>query len=147
MEIQIKEQKQVNKAMVVYQVLTNVLNAEDPLDRDKEHMWVFGLNAKNYILYVDLVHLGSANECHCHAREIFRRACIKSAISILIAHNHPSGVPYPSNEDRLMTYKIKNAGDILGIRLLDHVIIGRECFYSFTEDGTLNRTMKGEINE
>ena len=137
MEIQIKETKQIVSAKVVFEICSNVLRMEDPLDQDKEHFWVIGLNTKNFIQYIDLVHLGTANACHYHPREIFRRACIKGTISIIIAHNHPSGIPSPSSEDKDVTAKIKEAGDVLAIPVLDHVIIGKESFYSFRDQGIL----------
>lgn len=136
MEIQIKEPRQVISARVTFEILLEVLGQTDPLDQDKENFWAIGLNSKNFIQYIELVHLGTVNSCHYHPREIFRKACIKGIVSLIIAHNHPSGNPSPSMEDREVTFRIKKSGDILGINLLDHVIVGKETFYSFRDEGT-----------
>jgi len=109
----------------------------DVEERDKEHFYCFGLNNKNVILYVDLVAIGLVNEIHIHPREVFRRAVSKSCVSILVAHNHPSGEVTPSKEDTSFTEKLRDAGKILSIELLDHVIFSddSEEFYSFKEAG------------
>jgi len=137
MEIHLNEAKQILSATTVFNILSNVLKAEDPLDGAKEHFWVLGLNTRNYIEYLELVHLGTANYCTYHPREIFRRACIKGIISVIIVHNHPSGSPAPSQEDKRATEKLAAAGEIIGIKVLDHVIIGKDTFYSFGDEGLL----------
>ncbi len=75
-----------------------------------------------------LVSLGTVDGVHTYPRDIFREAIKRNAVSIIIAHNHPSGISIPSKEDILLTKKIKEAGDILGIKLLDHLVISRNGF-------------------
>jgi DNA repair protein RadC len=72
-----------------------------------------------------------------HPREVFFPAKFHSAVAIIVCHNHPSGRVDPSSEDREITTKLKNASDILGIALLDHIIVGRSCYFSFIEHGLL----------
>ena len=134
MEIKLPLNKKVVSAKSVNEILTQVLLAEDQLDQEKEHFWAIGLTSQNLIKYIDLVHLGSVNQCPCHAMEVYRRACIMGVASLIVAHNHPSGDPQPSREDQNATSRLKEAGKILGIKLLDHVIVAGEKYYSFCEE-------------
>ena len=79
----------------------------------------------------------SANECHVHPREVFQIALLQGAVSFLVAHNHPSGDTTPSSHDVAMTKHLKEAGDLLAIKLLDHVIVTDASFHSFSESGAL----------
>ncbi|MCA9407432.1 MAG: JAB domain-containing protein [Candidatus Omnitrophica bacterium] len=137
MEIKLKSKEQVVSSESIKNILGEILKSEDPLDQEKEHFWAIGLDAQNHIKYIDLVHLGAINQCPCHVMEIYRRACIKGIVSLIVAHNHPSGNPQPSREDIRATEKLKQAGDILGIKLLDHVIIADNSYYSFCDDNNL----------
>ncbi len=137
MNVKYPVNKKVASASSVAQVLREVLKAEDSLDQDKEHFWAIGLNAQNCIKYIDLVHLGALNCCPCAPMEVFRRACIAGVASIIVAHNHPSQYCQPSREDHVVTKRLKEAGKILGIKLLDHIIVGSTSYYSFNDDGAL----------
>src|SRR5690606_9894636 len=90
----------------------------------QEHFVVLFLNVKNQILHKQTIFIGSLNSSIVHPREIFREAVKRSAASIICAHNHPSGVPTPSPEDIEVTKRLLEAGFIIGIELIDHVIIG-----------------------
>ena len=103
----------------------------DLKDQKKELFVVFYLDTKNAILSREIVHIGTLNSIHIHPREIFKGAILRSAANIIIAHNHPSGDPEPSDEDRQITQRLKEAGKLLGIPVLDHVIVGSGSFYSF----------------
>ncbi len=133
MEIKIKGKKQIDNPEKIAEVLKSILLAEDENDRKKEHFWAIGLNSRNIIEYVELVSLGTINASIVHPREVFRLAMLKQATSIIISHNHPSGDSNPSEDDLAITKRLKNAGEILGIELLDHIIIGKE-FYSFKDN-------------
>lgn len=80
---------------------------------------------------------GSLTSAVVHPREVFAPAVINHAACILVAHNHPSGDPYPSTEDRHLTEALNTAGEALGIPVLDHVVIGDGRYYSFKEHGDL----------
>jgi len=80
---------------------------------------------------------GSLNQSIVHPREVFAPAVRESAAAVIFVHNHPSGDPSPSREDREITRRLKEAGELLGIRVLDHVIVGDGSYYSFTESGVL----------
>jgi len=102
----------------------------------KEHFIVLHLDGKNRISCFDRVSVGSLNQSIVHPREIFKTACAVSAASLVLIHNHPSGDPAPSGEDITITRRIKEAGDLMGIKLLDHIIIG-ESYMSFVERGLI----------
>jgi DNA repair protein RadC len=102
----------------------------------KEYFLALHLDGKNRIICVDMVSSGSLNQSIVHPRETFKTALLSSAAAVIFMHNHPTGDPTPSPEDIEITKRLKEAGDILGIRILDHIIIG-STYYSFTERGLL----------
>lgn len=102
----------------------------------KEHFIVLHLDGKNRIACLDRVSVGSLNQSIVHPREVFKTACLSSAAAILLLHNHPTGDPSPSREDLEITRRIKEAGDLLGIKVLDHIIIG-DSYLSFAEQGLI----------
>lgn len=101
----------------------------------QEHFVTLFLNVKNQILHKQTIFIGSLNASIVHPREIFREAVKRSAASIICAHNHPSGNPSPSTEDIDVTKRLTEAGRLMGIELLDHVIIGDHQFISLKEKG------------
>jgi DNA repair protein RadC len=106
-------------------------------DANKEFFIALFLNTKNGVLKQEIISIGSLNANVVHPREIFKTACMISASSIIVAHNHPSGDPTPSREDIEITKKIYEAGKMMGIEVLDHVIIGYDRNYGFKESGQL----------
>jgi DNA repair protein RadC len=103
----------------------------------REHFWAVHLDSKNKILCLDPVSTGSLNTSIVHPREVFKSCLLSSAAALLLVHNHPSGDPTPSGEDMEITARLKEASELLGIRLLDHVIIGEGRHYSFADSGLL----------
>ncbi|WP_438319126.1 RadC family protein [Sporosarcina sp. FA9] len=101
----------------------------------QEHFVVLFLNVKNEIIHKQTLFIGSLNSSIVHPRDIFREAVKRSAASIVCAHNHPSGNPSPSPEDIEVTKRLIEAGSIMGIELLDHIIIGDHKFISLKEKG------------
>ena len=95
------------------------------------------LNTKNHIVGVMEVTRGTLDSSLVHPREVFRGAILHNAASIILCHNHPSGDSAPSREDMKVTERIKQAGKVLGIDLLDHVIIGNGEYTSIREEGLL----------
>jgi len=135
----VKARKQtVSNPRTVQEVLSKVLNSENEVDRMKEHFWVIGLSTRNAIQYIDLVSLGTLNASLVHPREVFRFSILKAVSSIILSHNHPSGDSEPSEEDLRITKRLVEAGKIIGIEVLDHIVIGgRDSFYSFKERGII----------
>lgn len=103
----------------------------------KEHFVCLFLNTKNHIIAQETLSIGSLNASIVHPREVFRAAIKRSSASILCAHNHPSGDPAPSPEDISLTSRLKEAGEIVGIEVLDHLIIGDGEFVSLKEQGLM----------
>ena len=103
----------------------------------KEHFIVVTLDAKCHILRTATVHVGTVNMSVVGAREIFREAVRDGACSIIVAHNHPSGDPTPSPEDIDVTKRLVEAGKLMDIPVLDHVIIGYEDHFSFSRKGMI----------
>lgn len=104
---------------------------------DRECFFVVTLNQRHCIIDRHLVAVGTLSEALVHAREVFKPALMDSAAAVAILHNHPSGDPTPSPQDRTLTTRLKEAADLLGIRLLDHIVLGRESHTSFAELGLL----------
>lgn len=104
---------------------------------DREAMMVVALNAKSEPTCLQVISTGSLSSSIVHPREVFKVAILSNAYSILLAHNHPSGDTTPSQEDLNITKRIKNASEIMGIPILDHIIIGSNGYYSFKENGEL----------
>ena len=128
----------IKRSEDVAALITILLKVEDTIDREKEHLWTIGLNAKGRIKFVDLVHLGSLDSSLASPREVFRRAVMKGVKAVIVAHNHPTGDPRPSPKDRSITKKLCKGGQVLEIPLLDHVIVGEQGrYYSFGDAGKI----------
>lgn len=95
------------------------------------------LNTKNNIIKMENIFKGSLNSSIVHPREIFREAVKYGSANIIITHNHPSGDPTPSREDINITNRLKECGEIMGIKLLDHLIIGNNRYFSLKEKGII----------
>lgn len=101
---------------------------------DREHFMVMLLNQKKALLSVETVSVGTLNGSMVHPREVFKQAIKRSAAAMILAHNHPSGDCTPSEQDELVTERLKEAGEIVGIEVIDHIIIGQDMYYSFREN-------------
>lgn len=104
-------------------------------DYDREHFKAAFLNTKNQIIKVVTVSIGSLNASIVHPREILKPAIAASAASIVLVHNHPTGDPTPSREDVEFTRRFAKCGELIGIELLDHIVIGADRFQSLKEAG------------
>lgn len=104
-------------------------------DLDREHFVLMGLNTKNEPVLLETVHIGSLNASIVHPREVFKSAILSNAACIMVCHNHPSDDCEPSREDVSVTERLAQAGDLIGIPLLDHLIIGTEGYVSLKERG------------
>lgn len=137
MYIKCRSDIKVSNCEAVAKVFREILKNEDEVDQQKEHFWAMGLNTKNRVLYLELVSLGCLTESVVHPREVFKSAIIKSACSLIFCHNHPSGESGPSSNDITITQVLKKGGEILGFKILDHIILGENSIFSFAEEGLL----------
>jgi DNA repair protein RadC len=103
-------------------------------DKSREHLMVIFLNARNEMIFKKPMFIGTLNANLVHPREIFAEALKQNAASVILVHNHPSGDPEPSQDDLEITKRIQEAGKIMGIDVLDHVIITKNKAFSFKEN-------------
>ena len=104
---------------------------------DREHFIVVFLDARGTAIGIHTVSMGTLTESLVHAREVFKGAILANAASIICAHNHPTGAARPSEADTSVTAKLVKAGNILGIRVEDHVILGEDQYFSFRSEGLI----------
>lgn len=102
-------------------------------DKAKEHFKLILLNARNKIIGISTVSVGSLNASIVHPREVFKDAIMHNAYSVVLAHNHPSGDSEPSEDDLMITKRLVDAGKILDIKVTDHIIITKNGYFSFKE--------------
>ena len=109
---------------------------------DREHFVLACVDAKLRVTAVHTVSVGTLTASIVHPREVFKTAILANASGIVLLHNHPSGDPAPSNEDRRITERLEEAGRLLGIPVIDHLVIGHDDgFYSFADDGALEPSL------
>lgn len=113
---------------------------------EKEHFVALYLNSSNVPLLLEIVSIGTLDQCPVHPREVFCPAVRVRAASVLVAHNHPSGDPSPSPEDIGVTSRLINAGKLLGIELLDHVVIAGESWVSIREHMNKDKSKSGPMS-
>lgn len=106
---------------------------------DVEELWCVALGPGLQLISIKMIFRGTVDSCPCHPRDIFRFACLQNASQIIIAHNHPSGDPQPSQEDLELTSRLSTIGEAMEIPVIDHIILTTHNFTSIKE---LNRTMK-----
>jgi len=138
MKIKVKKTVLTNSGKVA-SLLRGALDMESKIDRDKEHFWAIGLNTQNHVKYLELVVLGILDQSPIHAREIYRLAIHEGVSSVITGHNHPSGNTAPSSTDNESIRMLTEAGKVLGIKMLDHVIIGNGAgqHYSYADEGKI----------
>ncbi len=106
-------------------------------EENQEHFIIADLNGAHEVIEIRMISKGLVNRTLVHPREAYRGAIVNNATAVILIHNHPSGNTEPSIEDIEITTRIKNAGKIVGIEVLDHIIIARKGYYSFLEEGKL----------
>ena len=134
----------IEALMLIKEEVTKVSKASDVFaylseycSKEQEHFLLISLDSQNNIIAKDVIFKGTVNTSIVSPREIFLTALKREAVRIIIAHNHPSGDLTPSSQDDRVTSKIKEAGNILDIQLLDHIIISKNGYYSYEEEGRL----------
>ncbi|MGX7414034.1 RadC family protein [Enterococcus caccae] len=130
--IQQSTQLKLGKVSSSYQIAQNLIY--ELQDLQQEHLVCLYLNTKNEVLKQETVFKGSLNQSVAHPREIFRSAVKYSAARLILAHNHPSGNPTPSESDIHFTQRMQECGKMMGIEVLDHIIIGEQVYTSMREE-------------
>ncbi|MEZ0006968.1 DNA repair protein RadC [Flavobacterium sp. 28YEA47A] len=124
--------KRMTSGRIVFEAMQPIIG-----ELSHEEFWILYLNNSNRIIHKYQLSKGGITGTVVDMRLVFKVAIVHNATSIILAHNHPSGVLYPSESDRIITKKLKIAGENLDIRVLDHVIITENAYYSFRDEGTL----------
>lgn len=127
------QNRKIRSPQDAYELLSSFLG---PVDR--EHFLLLCLDTKNQPTCIQTVHIGSLNSSIVHPREVFKSAILSNSASIIVGHNHPSNITTPSTEDVEVTQRLKEAGSILGIELIDHLILCENTFLSLKERGYLD---------
>lgn len=126
------EVRAINSPADAYSLLRTYLAGSD-----REHFVAVLADTKNKVIGINTVSVGALNTTIVHPREVFKPAILCNAASVLLAHNHPSGDATPSEDDKAMTQRLCDAGTILGITVLDHIIIGENGYFSFKAQGLI----------
>ena len=127
-----EERRSINNSKEAYKSFLPLID-----DPNKEHFLAAYLNQGNIIIKVERISTGGITLSLADPKVIFKSAMLKEATAIMVCHNHPSGVARPSAEDKKLTDKLVQAGKILDIRVLDHLIIGENSYFSFAEHGLI----------
>lgn len=103
------------------------------IESEVEEFWIIALNSNLEIIKRQMLFRGTANLCMIHPRDIIKFLCVHNACHYFIAHNHPSGDPRPSTEDRKITQQLKRISKLIEISMIDHLILSKNCYFSFAE--------------
>lgn len=139
------------KTILSYSVADAPLQTTEPADtpakvlkfldeyrtRDREHFIALYLNSRSSVIAIEVVSVGTVSASLVHPREVFKGAILFNAATVIVAHNHPSGDPEPSAEDRECTRRLRQAGELLGIPLIDHIVMGKASHVSFRDRGLI----------
>jgi DNA repair protein RadC len=126
-------ESRIRSSANAYSVLQEFLS-----DTDREHFVILMLDQKNQVIGINTVSIGSLTASVVHPREVYKPLILSNAAAVILGHNHPSGDPQPSKEDRAITQRLKEAGALLGINVLDHLVIGAEGqYFSFADENLL----------
>ena len=123
------ENRKIGNPWDAYKIFNDYID-----DSNKEMFVLMCLNNKNEPTHISTISIGSVNESIATPAEVFKVALLSNANKIMVCHNHPSGDPQPSESDRNITERLYDSGAIIGIKLLDHIIIGDDVYYSFKEN-------------
>ena len=124
--------RKINSPEKVFDLVKDIIG-----NSDREELLVISLNVKNEINGINISSIGTIDSSIAEPKEILKFCLLTNASNFIICHNHPSGHPEPSKQDISFTERINESSKIIGIKLIDHIIIGDETFYSFKEKGNL----------
>ena len=128
---------QIKHAKDLAAIMQAILKRAHKLDRMVEHFWLVGMDQYHQILFIELVALGGGNSVKVQPKDLFRVAVLKGAFKCMLVHNHPSGDPEPSEADKRITHRLRDALSLVDIRTLDHVVVASEGCVSLAERGYL----------
>lgn len=128
----------IKSAGDIAKIAKTLLDDRSEEEKHKEYFYLFGMDSLNSVIVIDLIAIGTINYCNPPMREILRTAIIKNCTSIIVCHNHPSGNIQASSNDKQFTSELSKASKLIGIKLLDHIIMGIDLdFLSFADSGLM----------
>ena len=130
--------KVMNSSMV-FKVMKQILMRENEIERDQEHVWIVCLAANNKILNIELISLGAIDETIIKPMQVFRIAILKGAVKLMMIHNHPTGELVPTSTDQDITDRMIQVGNIVNVKVIDHLVISEEHYYSFDDHGLMEK--------
>jgi DNA repair protein RadC len=128
----------IGSSLDIYRIMQPILLREGEIDRNKEHLWTISLDTANRILNIELVSMGTVNKTLVDPMEVFSIPLQKRAVKLIVIHNHPSGEVKPSSADKDVTDNLIQAGKIIHVELIDHLIISEKRYYSFKDEGLMD---------
>lgn len=131
--VKVDERPYIRSSVDAYNILKDWF-----LDADRESFVVVALNAKNRVIGINQVSVGSLSSSIAHPREIFKPLILLNSAAFLASHNHPSGDHTPSQEDMALTRRLREAGELLGIKMIDHLIVCDSSYFSFKDEDRLD---------
>jgi DNA repair protein RadC len=134
-----QKSKQIFTAQDIYDIMQPILLRENKMRRRQEYFWIAGIDAKRHLVFIELLALGAENRLIIKAPEAYRMAIYKLADYVMFVHNHPSGRLLPSEADKDSTNMLLKAGEIVNIKVVDHLIINETDFYSMATAGLLKQ--------
>jgi len=133
-----KDSEKICAPQSVAKIFHAILDAESPLDKEKEHFWVVGLSKANNIKIIELLTIGTTDRCAVYPKEVFRALLHYSCCNFVIVHNHPGGTNTLSSEDINLANRLKQGAEYMDFDLLDNIVIfGESGYYSAKENGKL----------
>ncbi len=137
MEIKFETKQALSSPQQVMETIHKLWSEFPEYDKARENCFIMYLNTKNKLLCVELHAQGTIDQAIVYPREIIRKALFCNATGVIVIHNHPSDICNPSNEDKMLTTRIKEACNIMDIKLLDHIIIAGKEYFSFQEENLI----------
>lgn len=136
------DKRYIEGADDVYSIMQRVLLRDNKIDQEKEHFWMIGMNEAGYILYIELIALGTYRSVDIEPMNVFRVAVMKNASRVIAVHNHPTGRLEPSDADKEVTDRLIQVGRILNITFVDHLTISPVNYSSFRATGLMDELEK-----
>ena len=134
----IEKDKTIRNAPILVSVMQDILKRDDfPIDQ-REHFWIVGLDQNYKLNYIELVALGNHEQVEMTSTDVFRVALFKNASKIILVHNHPAGSLLPSQADKHTTLCLVRLAEMVGIKVIDHIIISADDYFSFEDEGLLD---------
>ena len=130
------EEKHAGRQIADCRMAQEVIH-DQMVDLDHEEVWIIHLNGANKVISTEMISRGTLSQTSVDCRTVLRAALLRNAAAIIIAHNHPSGVPLPGKADIKFTGDLRAACSLMDIKLLDHIIVANDSFFSFAQEQTL----------